>query len=191
MKLPLQFNYGKATFLDGRTSELDAITESKFTAWDDIVQQNLMVEGTEEEKATIFRLLTDPTIYAYAWFSNEQGHPLRLYSYQDVVINDPNRRVMFAAANQIGKTVALCVKAVHFMILNPGTTTIVVSKTLPLSKDILRRIRWLLNNGILEYKYDIGDTETKTEIYLRQYEDFLDPETQQPATCELEQSRII
>jgi hypothetical protein len=84
-----------------------------------------------------------------------------------MIINDGCDRIIFVAANQIGKSVLLCATALHFALHNPGTTTLMISKTLPQSKDLLRQIKNLLRNCKFNYKYDVGDTETRTEIYFK------------------------
>ena len=148
---------------EGVTPEMEAVTAAKFAEWDDVVEKNL-IEGSEQQQAYVLQLLQDPTIYTYAFFKNKNSEPMKLYPYQDLIINDPHRRVLFAAANQIGKSVTLCCKALHFALTHPGTTTLMVSKTLPQSKDLLREIKRLLQTSSLDYKATVGDTETKTEI---------------------------
>ncbi len=151
--------------------EMKFVTESKFRAWDYIVKNNILEKGTAREKRRAYSLLLDPTIYAYAFMRNPNGTPFKLYSYQDLIINDNHNRVIFSAANQAGKSLMLCLKALSFSLLNPNTTVLMVSKTLPQSKDLLRQIKSLLQSSILDYKYDVGDSETKTEIYFRHYEE--------------------
>lgn len=168
--------------IDKVTPEMEAATQAKFDSWDEVVQNNLMEQGDEEQKAYVAELLKDPTIYAYAFFRNKEGEPFKLYAYQDIIINDPSKRVIFCAANQIGKSVSLCIKALHFTLTNPGKTVVMVSKTLPQSKDLLREIKRLLQTSTLEYKAIIGDAENKTEVYFKHYDG---------AGNELSQSRII
>lgn len=175
---------------EGVTQEMIDRTQAKFDLWDDIVRRNVLETGTDEEKAKVYALLHDPTIYAYAWFRDDQGKPFKLYSYQDLILNDNHDRVMFAAANQIGKSISLIVGASHFGITNPGKTVLMVSKTLPQSKDLLRAIKHLLNMGVLDWSFDVGDTDTKTEIYFRHFEQRT-REDGSTYTHELPQSRII
>lgn len=181
--------------LETITPELQEATEQKFKEWDIIVANNVLEKGTPAEQRRVYRLLADPTIYAYAWFKNKEGLPYKLYPYQDLIINDQHKRIIFVAANQIGKSVTLCIKAVHFALHNPGKTVLMVSKTLPQAKDLLRKIKELLNSSVLDYKYDIGDTDNKTEIYFKHLQEVsgVDPFTKQPFTTvkELAQSRII
>lgn len=183
--------------IDGVTPEMEAQTAAKFTAWDKIVKDNVLETGTKAEQKAVYLMLHDPTIYAYAFFRDPRDRTkrFRLYPYQDAIINDPSRRVLFAAANQIGKSITLCLKALAFALLNPGTTVLMTSKTLPQSKDLLRQIKTFLQSSSVEYKFDVGDTETKTEIYFKHYkivtvhDDDLDEDVEE--LQELSQSRII
>lgn len=153
-------------------------TQKKFDIWDKALTENWL----EEQPDKAYALLSDPTIYSYAFFRDQDGNPIKLYSYQDAIINSKNKRILFVAANQIGKSYMLVLKALHFALTHPGKTVLLVSKTFPQSKDLLRQIQGMLKMSIIDYKADIGDTETKTEIYFRHY----DVEGK-----ELKQSRII
>ena len=94
------------------TSELITNTNHKFELWDEAIKNNLL-DGSEDDKKVFYELLKDPTIYMYAFFKNKDDGPMKLYAYQDVIINDQHPKVMFAAANQIGKSVCLCCKALQ------------------------------------------------------------------------------
>lgn len=163
------------------TQAMIQATNQKFEAWDKVLEEGYL-DGTEEQIAYTMQLLEDPTIYMYAFFKDKDMNPLKLYPYQDIIINDPWKRILFAAANQIGKSFTLCCKATHYALTHPGTTTLMISKTLPQSKDLLRQIKRLLDSSTLEYKAQIGDSDNKTEIYFRHYNDEGE---------ELTQSRII
>lgn len=186
MKAMQQFTYDGPVHIEHRQAWMDEITQSKFDAWDYVVKNKILEHGTEIEKAQAAKMLFDPTIYAYAFFRDEKGKRFKLYSYQDMMLNDPNPRIVFVAANQIGKSVSLRIKAITYAVRNPGKTVIMTSKTLPQSVDLLRGIKQILNRSILEYKTDVGQTETKTTIELRNY-DVLE----NGAQIELEPSRII
>ncbi len=183
--------------VEGVTPEMEAATQAKFDSWDEVVKKNLLEEGTEKEQAKVYKMLRDPTIYAYAFFRDPRNtkKPFKLYPYQDVIINDDHPRVMFAAANQIGKSIELGLKALTFALLHPGKTVLMTSKTLPQAKDLLRQIKQFLMNSTLDYKYDVGDSETKTEIYFRHYEEIEVYDTKLDKIFiklkELPQSRII
>ncbi len=184
--------------IDGvNIQEMVRRTAAKFYAWDAILEKETLEKGSEEEIKEAYKLLQDPTIYAYAFFKDPRNprERFRLYFYQDAIINDMHKRIFFAAANQIGKSITLCVKALHFTLLNPGKTVIMTSKTLPQSKDLLRQIKQFLQNSRLDFTYDIGDSETKTEIYFRHFkvEEVYDKKLDKTFTqkVELPQSRII
>jgi len=183
--------------VDGVTPEMRLLTNAKFRAWDKILKKNTLETGTPKERARVYNLLNDPTIYSYAWFKDPRytNKRFRLYPYQDLIVNDHNNRIFFTAANQIGKSILLDVKGLTYALKNPGKTVLMTSKTLPQSKDLLRQIKMLLMNSRLEYKYDIGDSETKTEIYFRHYaeREFYDKKLDKTFERleELPQSRIL
>ncbi len=172
-------------------------TAEKFKAWDKVLKEKWLESGDSEKQKKVYLMLLDPTIYAYAFFKDPQNPKERFkcYSYQDIIINDNHKRVYFDAANQIGKSILLCLKAITFALLNPGKTVLMTSKTLPQSKDLLRQIKQFLQNSRLDYKYDVGDSETKTEIYFKHFEEeeVYDKKLDKTFTQmkELAQSRII
>jgi hypothetical protein len=181
----------------GVTQEMIEATNEKFKKWDEVVEKNLLENGTEEERGEVYKLLKDPTIYAYAFFKNPRKprERFKAYPYQDLVMNDCSKETFFVAANQIGKSEALCVEKLHYALTHPGATIMLTSKTFPQSKDLLRKIKNLLSNSSLDYQYDIGDTETKTEIYFKHYEEYEEYDKELDKnflrTRELPQSRII
>ena len=183
--------------LDGVTPEMQEDTNAKFEIWDLVLEEGWVESEDVHKQNKAYNLLKDPTIYAYAFFRNPRklDERFRCYAYQDVILNDSHKRIVFAAANQIGKSITLCVKALHFAILNPGSTVLLTSKTLPQSKDLLRQIKQFLQNSILDYKFDIGDSETKTEIYIKHFEEIEVYDEKLGKTLtefrELQQSRII
>ena len=183
--------------IDGVTPEMERATAAKFKIWDKVLEEGWLESGDPKKQKKVYTLLLDPTIYAYAFFRDPK-HPkkrFKCYCYQDIIINDSHRWVYFDAANQIGKSILLCLKAITFALLNPGKTVLMTSKTFPQSKDLLRQIKQFLQNSRLDYKYDIGDSETKTEIYFKHFEEeeIYDRELDKTFTQmkELAQSRII
>ncbi len=183
--------------VSGVEQEMIRKTAAKFEAWEDVLEKKTLEEGTPEEIKKAYVLLNDPTIYAYAFLKDprQANKRFKLYYYQDAIINDLHARIFFAAANQIGKSIVLCLKALHFALLSPGKTVLMTSKTLPQSKDLLRQIKQFLQNSRLDYIYDVGDSETKTEIYFRHFkiEEYYDKKLEKTfeRRVELPQSRII
>lgn len=164
-----------------RRAEFEAATQAKFALWDRVVAEGWFAD---DRRSLALGLLKDPTVYAYAFF-RQDGKPVRLHYYQDAVINCRDDRVMFAAANQIGKSFTLCIKALGFALTTPGTLTVIVSKNLELAKDTLYRIKQILAGSILDYSAVVGDVDNKTELYFRHF-------TEGPGgqSVELAQSRI-
>lgn len=93
-----------------------SIIERKFAAYDYAVVNDLFkdastrkdgentldfVKRVKQHKKAL-ALLEDPTIYAYA-FLKWDNKPLKLFYYQDVMINDKHKRINFESSNQIGK----------------------------------------------------------------------------------------
>jgi len=183
--------------IQGVTNDMRQTTKKKFAAWDIAMKKKWLEEGTPAQQKKVYKMLKDPTIFAYAFFRNpnDPNKRLKLYPYQDLIINDKHDRIFFAAANQIGKSYTLCLLALFYALLTPGKTVLMTSKTLPQSKDLLRQIKAFLRSSTLEYKYDIGDSETKTEIYFKHFKEVetYDPELDKVFTEfeELPQSRII
>jgi len=175
--------------LSGVSDNMCINTRSKFRLWDFVVDHSLLESEDLDLKSCAYSLLSDPTIYAYAFFRDHSNMPIMLYPYQDLIINDHGKRVVFVAANQIGKSFTLCLKAIHFALSNPGKTVLMVSRTFTQSKELLLQIRNILSQSVLDYKFSVGEYETKTEIYFKHVDsvsvDGVDK------VVELRESRII
>jgi len=177
--------------IDKVTKEMKDSTNQKFLEWDRVVKEDLYEEGSVEDKRYVLDLLKDPTIYMYAFFRDpsDMSNPLKLYPYQDIIINDMHKRIVFAASNQIGKSITLCCKALHYALTTPGKTVIMVSRTLPQSKDLLRQIKTLLQTSKMPFEDNIGDSYNKTEIYFKHHRFVM--EDGEEVRLDLPQSRII
>ena len=169
--------------------EMRLSTRNKFKSWDEVVEKD-MLHGSPGQISYALKLLNDPTIYTYAFFKNKDGGQMQLYPYQDLIINDTGKRVIFCAANQIGKSVTLCCKALHFALMNPGRTVLMTSKTEKQAMDLLLEIKRLLRSGNVDYRSQVGESETKTELYFKHFET-LEKEDGSVENKELSQSRII
>jgi len=148
--------------VDNITPEMEIKTSNKFLLWDKVKSEDLI----NKDPKYVASLLKDPTIFLYAFF-RYAGQPLQLYPYQDLILNDDHKRILFAASNQIGKSIALCCKSIHYALTNPGKTVLMVSKTLPQAKDLLRQIKQLLDSSSIDYQDQIGEAMNKTEIYFK------------------------
>ncbi|MCS7127621.1 MAG: phage terminase large subunit, partial [Thaumarchaeota archaeon] len=52
------------------------------------------------------------------------------FLYQEQVLRDDSKRIIICAGRQVGKSTIIAIKALHFALSNPRTTTLIVSATL-------------------------------------------------------------
>ena len=92
-------------------------------------------------------LYNDPTTFCYSHFRID-GARAQLYPYQDMILCDMHRFKYFRAANQIGKSLCLDLKAARNLLIDHGHehNEAIVSKSLPQSVFQMRRIKSLLNS---------------------------------------------
>ena len=166
--------------LDGITAEHTAQTNAKFQKWEDFVQKG----GLNDEKYLneMSELLKDPTIYIYAFFRNQDGSKLRVYPYQDILLNATHKRIQITSSNQVGKSFYLALKHIVYALQNPGSTSLILSRSMFQAKDLMYKIRDLFKLSVLDYKTTIGEIDTKTELTIKHY-DF--------EGKELKESRIV
>jgi len=146
--------------------EIDYIKfENKFVTVDDYKLKptdNL----TDDDKILYSQLMKDPTTFSYMNFQVD-GKPLRLYPYQDSIINDNHRYKIFRAANQIGKSLLLDIKAAYNLIWDHGHShnEAIVSKSLPQSTFQMRRVKSLLYTAkFFDWKDNKGDSDSMSVI---------------------------
>jgi len=117
-------------------------------------------------------LLNDLTLYAYTFFNDNLGNPFKLTAYQDAIAqcthdfteDNPNRYILFKAANQIGKSGFLCIKALYHVFHEENINIIIVSNNLRNSQFVLAQIKQLLNTSKFSdsWREDLGDTANTT-----------------------------
>lgn len=111
-------------------------------------------------------LLKDPTTFAYLFFRLD-GSRVKLYPYQDMIINDPHRYKIFRAANQIGKSLLLDIKAARNLLIDHGKAhnEAIVSKSLPQSIFQMRRIKSILGSmRHINWKEEKGGADSLSAI---------------------------
>ena len=113
--------------------------EAKFKAADD------WLNSSERDEFTYGKLLMDPTTFSYLHFRINE-HPLKLYPYQDMILNDKYKRKIFRAARQIGKSMALDVKAGFNLLADHGHAhnECIISISLDQAKFQMNRVKDLL-----------------------------------------------
>jgi len=147
--------------------ELDkSIVKAKFQYIDMLKR---IKEVTEKDYLKIFN---DVTMFSYYLFKFD-GKPLKLYSYQDAILNDKHRRLFFRASNQIGKSLALDADAAYNLVIDHGKnyTLALVSKSLPQASERMRRIKSLLNTANFSWKEARGMSDNMSVITI----DITDP----------------
>ena len=78
---------------------------AKFKYVDDIKQACDSDTGYKPAQYELNNIGSDPTKFAYFFLKDDQNNPLRLYPYQDMILNDKHDRIYFRSGNQIGKVV--------------------------------------------------------------------------------------
>jgi len=142
--------------------ELDA----KFEKWDRLGRISKDLSKNEFKKLAA-ELWRDPTIWAYANLKDDEGNPLRLYPFQDRLINDRSRFVHIHAANQIGKTwAAAVVKGLHHLLFTDNASVMIISSKEPQSIKILDEMKWMLRRGRADYSGFLGDVDNRTELQV-------------------------
>jgi len=122
---------------------------------------------TDEDESEYVKLLYDKTTFAYLKFKlNEK--PVRLYPYQDVILNNDHKFKIFRAARQIGKSMAFDIKVAYNLCVDHGYehNECIVSKSLEQAKFQMTRIRQLLNSANFEWKEDRGPQDNMTTITI-------------------------
>ncbi len=142
--------------------ELDA----KFNKWDSLGRLRHAHSKADFNKVA-GELWRDPTIWAYANLKDDEGNPLRLYPFQDKLINDKSRFVHVHAANQIGKTwAAAVVKGLHHLLYTDNASVMVISSKEDQSIKILDEMKWMLRRGRADYSSFLGDVDNRTEMQV-------------------------
>jgi hypothetical protein len=104
------------------------------------------------------RIFKDPTLFSY-YLLKHNAQPVKLYIYQDAMLNDPHRFIIFRSARQVGKSWALDVKAVHNFCIDHGRqhNECIISKSLPQAQFQMRRVKALLRSSKFRWNEAKGD----------------------------------
>lgn len=92
----------------------------------------------------IEQLRDDPVFFA------EKILSFSPFEYQKQLLRDKSKRIIICAGRQIGKTTTIAVKAIHFAVTNPKTTTLIVSATLRQSILMFQKILDFIETSILK-----------------------------------------
>lgn len=154
------------------------LVERKFKLWDEVLEGDYLtdngfhinsdneriIENADKYKRYLqsIVLLGDKAIFAYHHFRFD-NKPFKLRWYQDIMLSDDHKRILFASSNQIGKSLALDADAAIEFMRDHGKewVGILVSKSLGQSRYQMDRIKQLLKSSNVTYR--IEDTaESKT-----------------------------
>ncbi len=75
------------------------------------------------------------------------------FPYQEKLLNDKSKRICACMGRQTGKSTTISAKAIHFAIMNSGTTTLIVSATLRQSILMFDKILSFLERNVLLTTY--------------------------------------
>ncbi len=142
--------------------KLEKETAKKFVLWDSLKDS---YNGRNPEHR---KLMFDPTIWAYAFLKDKQGNPLRLYGFQDKILNDRNRFRSICAANQIGKSLACsALDTLHHAIHVPNACAGIISKSDDQAKFVLGEVKNLMNTANLDFDEIKGDIDNRSELHFK------------------------
>lgn len=140
--------------------------QKKFDAWNQLGK----IKDRLKKKEFITKcgwLWRDPTIWAYANLTDDQGNPLKLYPWQDKIINDKNRFLHVHAANQIGKSLAAgIVKALHHLFYVDNASIMIIASKEDQSIRILDYMKWMIRRAKLPFESFKGDVDNRTEMQI-------------------------
>ena len=144
----------------------ELVVQAKFDMWDKLGKLRHSIPK-EEWKAKAAYLMRDPTIWAYGML-RFKGEPIKPYYFQDLIMNDKNRFIHVSAANQIGKTWALQMKALHHALSVDYASVMLISRSEDQAKRILDNIKWMMREARIplldEYSDEIAN---RFELHLK------------------------
>ncbi|MHA1827933.1 MAG: hypothetical protein ACTSX6_04715 [Candidatus Heimdallarchaeaceae archaeon] len=136
----------------------------KFEAWDKLIKYDIPLD---EFKIRASMAWKDPTVWAYANLRDKQNNKLKLYYFQDKIVNDPARFIHVSAANQIGKTWAIIVLGLHHAIHTNNASVMIISRSEEQAKGILDEMKWMLRRSRLDFSEFYDDVDNRTELHLK------------------------
>jgi len=158
--------YGNFSYTSPKESDTcmvdPSIVERKFKIWQYVLENKLLTSKDEYIRLKAWSLLKDKSIFGYNYFKFNNA-PLKLRFYQDAILSDTHDRILFAAANQIGKSMSLDVDAaIEFLSDHKRNWIgILVSNSLDQSMYRMDMIKMMLRSANINYRdEDTSDTKT-------------------------------
>ncbi len=111
----------------------------------------------------------DATCFGYYYFKDGKGKRFKCRPYQDMILNDPYKRIVVCISRQMGKSTMAAIKAFHKAFFNPGCLVVVVSATKPQAVELIRKLKELMHNANYTdfSEYFPSKKESKSEIELK------------------------
>lgn len=144
---------------EGIVQEDKEKTEKKFNLLDTYKDK----EWDDELMELFYR---DPTIWAYAFLRDKQNKPLKLRPYQDIIVNDKNQFIQVVAANQIGKTWAICVKALHHATFVDNATVLIGSRSEQQAVRVLDEIKQMMKRSHVNFDEIQDEVKNRKELHI-------------------------
>ncbi len=152
-------------YLKNRTVLSSKVNE-KFLTWDRLGERKEEISKAQFNRLTA-NLFKDPTIWAYATLRDKQNQPMRMYYFQDMILNDQHRFIHVSAANQIGKTWAVIVKALHHALFTNNASVMLISRSEKQAKNILDEMKWMMKRAKINYNEMFkDDVDNRMEYHL-------------------------
>jgi len=136
---------------------------------DNIMAKAAKVGGREADaiRKTVLGYCADPTLFAYVHLRDKKNNRYKPFDYQDMILNDQSKNIIVVKGRQIGITDVLSIKAFHTALFNQNTTVCVVSKTQPMAKRIIDRIREFRMNTPFGEELAKTGVDNKFELWIK------------------------
>jgi len=123
----------------------------------------------EEQSADMkWRLATiDPTAFAYLFFKDRKGKPLKLYPFQDMIINSKAKRIAVAVSRQTGKSTASIIYAFWYIYFHHNSTVLLISKTKTQSMELISKMKQLLAGTDITFSEVLTGPDNRYELYVK------------------------
>lgn len=111
-------------------------------------------------------LLNNPSYFAKE-FLKLRGHAVHVLAHQEKILRSVKRYLVIRCGRQIGKTLVICIKAVHYAFTNPHKRILIIAPSQRQSSRMFKIIRgFIYNSKYLKRSIDHSESQTQTEINL-------------------------
>lgn len=86
-------------------------------------------------------------MFAYSFFNDDSGKPLKMFPHQDLILNDPSQLRLLNLARGAGKSLIAAIEAIHTAYWNDNSLILIMSSTKPQALEVIRTIKTLLTTS--------------------------------------------